>query len=42
MVEDKMKTIKKRIDGINDTLYICYYASKHGLNYKKLLQDDKN
>ena len=36
-----MNRIKKNIEGINDTLYVCYVASKYGLKYKNLMKESK-
>ena len=41
-MEERVKQIGKNLDVVNDTLFICHYASKHGLQYKKILKDNNN
>ena len=36
---EKFKELEANINGINDTLYICYYASKDGNNYRTLVEN---
>ena len=36
-LEEHMGAIRSNVGKINDTVYACYYASKHGLQYKRLI-----
>ena len=36
---ERFNNLEKNIAGINETLYICYYASKHGSQFRKLIQN---
>ena len=35
----KFKHIKKNISELNETVQICYFASRYGLKYKSILAD---
>ena len=38
-LQKRFKQIEQNIISLNDTIYISFYASKHGLEYKKLMDD---
>ena len=38
-LQKRFKQIEQNISSLNDTIYISFYASKHGLEYKKLMDD---
>ena len=42
IMKQKLRRVGKNIDKMNDTLFICYYASKQGVKYRALVENRKS